>query len=102
MAQSTQRPAFAWDDALLLNEQLTDDERMVLDTARAYCQDQLMPRVLMANFWQGMTPASCQAKFSATNCGLGYRSIPHVLRLVERMDAHLQLVEEKTRSTSTQ
>ena len=29
--------AFAWDDPFLLDEQLTDEERMVRDTARAYC-----------------------------------------------------------------
>ncbi|MCA8930774.1 MAG: acyl-CoA dehydrogenase family protein, partial [Alphaproteobacteria bacterium] len=33
----------------MLNEQLSDEERMVRDTARAYCQEQLMPRVLEAN-----------------------------------------------------
>jgi glutaryl-CoA dehydrogenase len=49
MVHSTQRPAFAWDDALLLNDQLTEEERMVLDSARSYCQDRLMPRVLTAN-----------------------------------------------------
>lgn len=49
MTSSTQRPAFAWDDPFLLSEQLTEEERMVLDTARAYCQDHLMPRVLTAN-----------------------------------------------------
>ena len=43
------RPEFQWDDPLLLEEQLTEDERMVRDTARAYCQEKLMPRVLEAN-----------------------------------------------------
>ena len=42
-------PVFRWDDPFLLNEQLSDEERMVRDTARAYCQEQLMPRVLEAN-----------------------------------------------------
>src|SRR4051794_1178073 len=37
--------AFQWDDALLLEEQLTEDERMVRDTARNYAQDKLMSRV---------------------------------------------------------
>lgn len=41
-------PAFHWQDPLLLNEQLTDDERMVRDAAYAYSQDKLMPRVLNA------------------------------------------------------
>jgi len=42
------RPAFRWDDPLALDEMLTEDERMVRDSARAYCQDKLMPRVLNA------------------------------------------------------
>ncbi len=42
-------PKFKWDDALLLENQLTEDERMVRDQAFAYCQDKLMPRVLKAN-----------------------------------------------------
>lgn len=39
---------FQWDDAFLLENQLSDDERMVRDTARAYAQDRLQPRVLSA------------------------------------------------------
>ena len=45
----TTRPAFQWSDPLLLEEQLTDDERMVQEAARSYCADKLMPRVLEAN-----------------------------------------------------
>jgi glutaryl-CoA dehydrogenase len=41
--------AFQWDDPLLLEDQLSQDERMVRDTARSYAQGKLMPRVLMAN-----------------------------------------------------
>jgi glutaryl-CoA dehydrogenase len=40
---------FQWDDPLLLEDQLSEEERMVRDTARGYCQDRLMPRVLEAN-----------------------------------------------------
>jgi len=43
------RAQFQWDDPLLLDGQLAEDERMVRDAARAYCQDRLMPRVLEAN-----------------------------------------------------
>ena len=43
------KPTFKWDDALLLEDQLSEDERMVRDSAHAYCQDKLMPRVLKAN-----------------------------------------------------
>jgi glutaryl-CoA dehydrogenase len=40
---------FEWSDPLLLEEQLTPDERMVRDAARTYCQHKLLPRVLRAN-----------------------------------------------------
>ena len=40
--------AFHWDDPFLLDQQLSDDERMVRDAAAAYCQDKLAPRVLEA------------------------------------------------------
>jgi glutaryl-CoA dehydrogenase len=39
---------FVWEDPLLLEQQLTQDERMVREAARAYCQDKLAPRVLEA------------------------------------------------------
>jgi glutaryl-CoA dehydrogenase len=48
-AASTDKPRFQWDDPLLLENALSEDERMVRDTARDYCQDRLMPRVLEAN-----------------------------------------------------
>jgi glutaryl-CoA dehydrogenase len=40
---------FKWDDPFLFNDQLTDEERMIRDTARRFCQDKLMPRILEAN-----------------------------------------------------
>lgn len=43
------KPTFKWDDPFLLNDQLTDEERMIRDAARRYCQDKLMPRILEAN-----------------------------------------------------
>ncbi|HET9699572.1 MAG TPA: acyl-CoA dehydrogenase [Burkholderiales bacterium] len=46
---SRARTAFRWDDPLLFGEQLTEDERMVRDAARDYCQDRLLPRVVEAN-----------------------------------------------------
>ncbi|CCD38006.1 Glutaryl-CoA dehydrogenase [Candidatus Paraburkholderia kirkii UZHbot1] len=39
---------FNWEDPLLLDQQLTEDERMVRDAARAYVQDKLQPRVMQA------------------------------------------------------
>ncbi len=38
-----------WEDPFMLDQQLTEEERMIRDTAHAYCQDKLMPRVLEAN-----------------------------------------------------
>ena len=44
------KPApFVWDDPLLLEDQLTEEERMIRDAARDYAQDKLQPRVLEAN-----------------------------------------------------
>src|SRR5260370_25660277 len=40
---------FDWSDPLLLDEALSEDERMVRDSAHAYCQEKLFPRVLEAN-----------------------------------------------------
>src|SRR6201998_2946215 len=45
MAEAAQ---FHWEDPLLLDQQLTEDERMVRDAAAAYSQDKLQPRVLEA------------------------------------------------------
>ncbi len=39
---------FRWDDPLLLDDQLSDDERMIRDSARQYAQSKLMPRVIEA------------------------------------------------------
>ncbi len=44
------KPAsFVWDDPFLLDEQLTDEERMIRDSARDYAQGRLAPRILEAN-----------------------------------------------------
>ena len=43
--KSASKPVFEWDDPLMLETQLTEDERMVRDTARAYAQEKLLPRV---------------------------------------------------------
>ncbi|MBB5536720.1 acyl-CoA dehydrogenase [Rhizobium giardinii] len=42
------RQEFQWDDPFLLEEQLSEDERMIRDTARAYAQEKLQPRVIEA------------------------------------------------------
>ncbi|MFG1487908.1 acyl-CoA dehydrogenase [Oceanospirillum sp. HFRX-1_2] len=45
----SQRAAFNWEDPFNLDQQLTEEERMVRDMAREYCQNKLQPRVLQAN-----------------------------------------------------
>lgn len=45
----TDKVAFNWEDPLLLDELLSDEERMIEQTARDYAQDKLMPRILEAN-----------------------------------------------------
>ncbi len=42
-------PVFQWDDPFLFEDQLSEEERLVRDTARDYAQDKLMDRILMAN-----------------------------------------------------
>lgn len=45
---SVKRAEFSWEDPLLLDELLTDEERMVMQTARDYAQNKLLPRVTEA------------------------------------------------------
>ena len=48
---------FHWEDPLLLDQQLTEEERMVRDAAAAYAQDKLAPRVLEAFRHEQTDPA---------------------------------------------
>jgi glutaryl-CoA dehydrogenase len=91
------RPNFQWDDALLLDEQLTEDERLIRDAARAFCQDRLQPRVqeafrkehfhreIMNEFGeQGFLGATLEGYGCA---GVGYVSYGLMAREVERVDS---------------
>jgi glutaryl-CoA dehydrogenase len=95
---SNDRAGFVWDDPLLLEEQLTDDERMVRDTARNYAQDKLMPRVVSANRQErfdreimnelgalGMLGATLPAKYGCSE--VNYVSYGLMAREVERVDS---------------
>ena len=55
----TARPAaqFNWEDPLDLESQLSEEERMIRDSVRAFCQDRLMPRILEANRQENFDPA---------------------------------------------
>jgi glutaryl-CoA dehydrogenase len=90
-------PAFQWNDPLLIEEQLTDDERMVRDAARAYCQDKLMPRVLEANRHERfdreiMNEMGALGFLGSTLTGYGCAGVNHpcyglIAREVERVDS---------------
>jgi glutaryl-CoA dehydrogenase len=48
LTRTKEKAAFKWEDPFLLEDQLTEDERMVRDSAAAYAADKLAPRVLEA------------------------------------------------------
>jgi glutaryl-CoA dehydrogenase len=88
---------FQWDDPLLLNDQLTEDERQVRDAAHAYCQEKLMPRVLLANRNEHfdrdiMNEMGAMGFLGSTIEGYGCAGVNHVsygliAREVERVDS---------------
>lgn len=49
MTSSAKRPTFDWQDPLFLDSLLSEEERMIRDSAHQFCQEKLMPRVLEAN-----------------------------------------------------
>ncbi len=55
--QARAKPVFKWDDPLLLDSELAEDERMVRDAAHAYAQDKLMPRIKEAFRHEKTDPA---------------------------------------------
>src|SRR3954465_6714803 len=57
MDMAKTKASFHWEDPLLLEQQLSDDERAVREAARAYAQGRLAPRVLDA-FRNGTTDAA--------------------------------------------
>jgi glutaryl-CoA dehydrogenase len=90
---------FNWRDPLLLEQQITDDERMVRDTARAYCQEKLAPRVLEAFRSESADAAAIYRELGELDmlaitipeqyggAGLGYVSYGLIAREVERVDS---------------
>ena len=42
-------PVLNWEDPFMLEDQLTEDERLIRDSARAYADESLAPRILEAN-----------------------------------------------------
>jgi glutaryl-CoA dehydrogenase len=91
------KPVFQWQDPLLLDDQLADEERMVRDSARAYCQDRLMPRILEANRHEKFDRAILHEMgelgfLGSTLEGYGCAGVNHVCygliaREIERVDS---------------
>ncbi len=90
--------SFNWEDPLLLDSQLTDEERMVRDAARSYCQDKLAPRVLEGFRHEktdvkifpemgelGLLGATIPVEYGGS--GLNYVSYGLIAREVERVDS---------------
>ena len=48
LSVSASKPSFRWDDPFLLDDQLSDEERMIRDAAHGYAQEKLLPCVLTA------------------------------------------------------
>ncbi|HJP04987.1 MAG: acyl-CoA dehydrogenase [Chromatiales bacterium] len=89
--------SFNWLDPLLLEEQLTDDERTVRDAAQRYCQEKLQPRVVDAfrnsEFDPEIIPelgalGMLGCTIEGYGCaGLNYVSYGLIAREVERVDS---------------
>lgn len=56
MSASTTKPSFNWQDPLLLEQALTEEERIMRDAAHQFCQERLMPRILEANRHEHFDP----------------------------------------------
>ena len=93
-----ERQSFDWADPFRIEDQLTEDERMVQATVRAYCKDRLAPRVLEA-FRRERTDAAIFREMGALGllgstisaeyggAGLGYVSYGLIAREIERIDS---------------
>ncbi len=91
-------PAFQWDDPFRLDDQLSDEERMIRDTARDYAQEKLQPRILAAYRDETVAP-ELFAEMGALGllgvtlpedygcAGVSYVSYGLVAREVERVDS---------------
>ncbi|MFD1508220.1 acyl-CoA dehydrogenase [Lacimonas salitolerans] len=89
---------FDWEDPFRVEDQLTEDERMIRDSARAYCQEKLQPRVLEAFEDEKTDPAiftemgemgllGTTIPEEYGGIGAGYVSYGLVAREVERVDS---------------
>jgi len=95
---ATQKPTFRWDDPLLLDLQLSEEERIVRDSAHAYAQERLLPRVRDAFRHETVDPSifpemgalgllgsTLPAEYGGA--GLNYVCYGLVAREIERVDS---------------
>src|SRR5258705_2858642 len=96
MSRTDANAEFDWADPLLVEDMLSEEERLVRDSARAYCQEKLMPRVLTANreerFDREIMNEMGELGFLGSTiddygcAGVNYVSYGLVAREVERVD----------------
>ncbi|MCZ6763698.1 MAG: acyl-CoA dehydrogenase [Alphaproteobacteria bacterium] len=97
-AKSGSKAVFKWDDPLGLEDQLEEDERLILETARGYAQDRLMPRILEANRHEKfdreiMTELGALGLLGSTQpeqygcAGVNHVSYGLIAREIERVDS---------------
>jgi glutaryl-CoA dehydrogenase len=91
-------PSFRWDDPLRFDDALTEDERLIRDTARAYASDKLAPRVIDA-YMEERTDRAIFQEMGALGLfgvmvpqayggvGAGFVSYGLVAREIERIDS---------------
>ena len=90
--------AFNWEDPFLLDDQLSDDERAIRDTAHAFAQEKLAPRVIEAYLEEktdraifnemgqlGLLGATLPEKYGCS--GVNYVSYGLIAREIERVDS---------------
>lgn len=95
---SNNRAKYDWQDPLYLQQQLTEEERMICQTANDYCQGKLLPRVMMANRNEvfhreimnelgelGLLGATLPAQYGGSE--VNYVSYGLIAREVERVDS---------------
>ncbi|WP_100658682.1 acyl-CoA dehydrogenase [Alteromonas flava] len=91
------QPLAIWDDIFLLDKQLSEEERMLRDSAHDFCQTELMPGILQANR-EGVFDRNIMHKFGAAGllgatihgygcAGVSYVSYGLIAREVERVDS---------------
>ncbi|MBU3721044.1 MAG: acyl-CoA dehydrogenase [Burkholderiaceae bacterium] len=91
-------PTFSWEDPFLLSEQLSTDETMIMDAARAFCQEKLQPRVIEMFRKESADPAIFREMGemgflgpylpSEYGCsGVNYVSYGLIAREIERVDS---------------